>query len=425
MSQNSFAQFLSVSGRLPRLDQMSSTPVRIGFLAPLSGVAEGWGRPGLNGCRIWVDQVNAAGGLRIGAERRRVELLPYDCGDDPERAQAGAAQLVDEGAAQLILTLGGAGPRAALPFLNARRVLTSTLLPSDLSPDTPYLIAPSEVHPVYAVTGVSYLCRGRAPRRVALCAQVDAMGLPSLATYRAAFAAEGAAVTAEVQYPAAGGDARAIVAAMMADNPDLLCWCTSYPPMVQALTEAAFAAGFSGQILSCTFDNYARLIARTSAEFMEGVTFQFPDFDDPALADKAFFFNRPKAFYTEYNARYPGDWSAVSWEYAAILDIWGEAVTHAASTASGAVMASLKQKGQVMHAFGEAEWWGRGLFGVDNALVGDWPVVQIRRGKARIVSFESVPAWLSRHEAGLRREMEALGQMWYQRRAGLEALVAR
>ena len=425
MSQSSFAQFLSVSGRLPRLDQMAGEALRIGFLAPLSGLAEGWGRPGLNGCHIWVDQMNAGGGLRIGAQRRRVELLPYDCGDDPARAQAGAAQLVDAGGAQFVMTLGGASLRAAQPFLNARRVLTSTLLPSDLSPDTPYLIAPSEVHPVYAVTGVSYLCRGRAPRRVALCAQVDAMGLPSLATYRAAFGAEGAEVTAEVQYPEEGGDAAAIVARMMAGGPDLLCWCTSYPPMVQALTKAAFAAGYQGQILSCTLDDYERLIASTSPDFMEGITFQFPDFDDPALTGKAFFFNRPKAFYTEYNARFPGTWSAVSWEYAAILDIWSEAVTHASSTAPAAVMASMKQKGQVMHAFGAAEWWGRDLFGVDNALVGDWPVVQIRRGKARIVSFESVPAWLGVHEARLRAEMEALGQMWYQRRAGLEALVAR
>ncbi len=37
----------------------------------------------------------------------------------------------------------------------AHRMLVATLLPSDLSPDIPTLIAPSEVHPIYNVTGVS------------------------------------------------------------------------------------------------------------------------------------------------------------------------------------------------------------------------------------------------------------------------------
>ena len=29
------------------------------------------------------------------------------------------------------------------------------------------------------------------------------------------------------------------------------------------------------------------------------------------------------------------------------------------------------------HAFGDADWWGAELFGIDNALVGKWPVVVI------------------------------------------------
>jgi len=222
-------------------------------------------------------------------------------------------------------------------------------------------------------------------------------------------------VVREIRYDPHSDDAGAIVAAMMADAPDILCWCTSYTPMVHALTEAAYAAGFEGQLISCTLDDYPRLVARTSAEFMEGFIFQFPDFDDPALAEKAFFFNRPKDFYEEYQRRFPGSWSAVSWEYAAILDIWRTAVEHAGSVNSLSVLAAMKQSGAVMHAFGPAMWWGSDMFGVDNALIGDWPVVQIRNAKARIVEFGSIPKWLERHGALLRAQMVELGQMWDQR----------
>ena len=207
----------------------------------------------------------------------------------------GATRLVQEHDVKLLMMLGGDSFTPVADYLMDRRILTSTLVPSDLSPDTPFLIAPSEVHPIYVVTGVDWLASNRPDlKTVAMCSQSDGIGLPSLATYRAAFRAAGLKAVTEIQYPAEGGDAAAIVDAMMAEDPDILCWCTSYTPMVHALTEQAYARGFSGQILSCTLDQYQRLVSRTSREFMQGVIFQFPDFDDPELREKAFFFNQPK-----------------------------------------------------------------------------------------------------------------------------------
>lgn len=419
MQTSSFAQRLAMSGRMPRLSVGMSRHVDIGFLAPLSGQAESWGRPGLHGCRIWERWVNRAGGVLVGGRRYPIAIHAEDCGPTDETARQGAARLLQAGDIKLMMMLGGDAYRAVADDLMTRRILTSTLLPSDLSPDQPFLIAPSEVHPVYVVTGVDWLARTRPDlRRVALCAQKDGMGLPSLATYRAAFKAAGIDIVKEVLYPADGAPAADVVGPMLAAEPDILCWCTSYTPMVHAMTEHAHARGFAGQILSCTLDHHARLVDRLGAEFMEGVTFQFPDFDDPALREKAFFFNRPKAFFEEYTARYPESWTAVSWEYAAILDIWHAAVDKADSVRPASVLAAMKQLGQVTHAFGAAEWWGADLFGIDNALVGDWPVVQIRRGRARVVEFGSVPGWLRRHEPLLRAEMAALGQLWHQRLAG-------
>ena len=419
MESSSFAQRLAISGAMPRLSVGMASTVNIGFLAPLSGQVESWGLPGLHGCRIWERWLNNAGGLLIGGRRYPVRIHAHDCGSGAEAACEGAVELVQGHDVKLMMMLGGDDYAAVGDYLTERRILTSTLLPSDLSPDTRYLIAPSEVHPVYVVTGVDWLTRSRPGlKSVALCSQQDGMGLPSLATYRAAFKGAGVDIVKEVQYPAAGGDAGAIIDAMLAEGPDILCWCTSYTPMVHALTEAAHARGFDGQILSCTLDHYERLVDRLGAEFMEGVTFQFPDFDDPELSQKAFFFNQPNVFYEEYNARYPGSWSAVSWEYAAILDIWHAAVEKACAVNTVSVLAAMKELGHVTHAFGPAEWWGGELFGIDNALVGDWPVVTIQDGKARIAEFGSVPDWLHAHSPALRREMQDLGQMWDQRIIG-------
>ena len=416
MSRSSFAQRLALTGSLPRLGARNRAPVRIGFLTPLSGPEEYWGRPGLDGCRIWTDWINERGGLMVAGKRHRVEIVAHDSAADPGSTLEAARDMVERQRVRLILTLGGDSFAPALRYLMERRALVATLLPSDLSPDTPYLIAPAEVHPLFNVTGVDWLARSQpGALRVALCSQADSLGLPSLAVYRAAFKAAGRQMVKEIRYAPDTQDAGGIVAALLASQPDVLCWCSSAPPMMQALTEAAFAQGFTGQILACTADDYPRLIARTSAGFMERYTFQFPDFDDPMLADTAFFFRRPGAFFETYNSRFPGEWSAVSWEYASILDLWHNAVEIADTTELVSVLAAMKRGRQMPHAFGPAEWWGEEVFGIDNALVGDWPVVGIRQGRARIQEFGSVLGWLGRNSALLQRELEALGQLWQQR----------
>lgn len=414
MSSLSFAQRLAVTGSLPRMEARNRAPVRVGFLTPLSGPESDWGKPGLDGCQIWADWINDHGGMMVAGRRHRIEIVARDSAAG--RARDAARDLVENQRARIILTLGGDSFAPALPWLMARRVLVATLLPSDLSPDTPYLIAPAEVHPLFNVTGVDWLARNRpAARRVALCSQTDSLGLPSLAVYRAAFEAAGLPVLREIRYAPDNHDAAGIVDALLAENPDILCWCSSAPPMIEALTEAAHARGFTGEILACTADDYARMIARTSPEFMARYTFQFPDFDDPKLTDTEFFFRNPKAFFDSYNARFPGEWNAVSWEYAAILDLWHNAVEIADTVEPVSVLAAMKHGQQMPHVFGPARWMGAELFGIDNALVGDWPVVRITEGRARIVEFGSVPGWLERHGALLTRQMQELGQMWQQR----------
>ncbi|AGT11433.1 ABC transporter substrate-binding protein [Paracoccus aminophilus] len=416
--QISLAQRLAVAGTLPRNLHRATAPVRIGLIAPLSGRSAPWGKPGLEGCQIWADWVNEQGGLIVGPRRQRVELLARDAALGPEETRMAAIELVERCGARILLTLGGDTLSLALPWLMAHRVLTTTLLPFDLSPDTPTLIAPTEIHPLLVVTGVEWLAENRPDlRRVALCSQEDMLGLPSLATYRAAFAAEGMSITRELRYPATGADATEMVAAMLADDPDILCWCSSEPYMVHALTEAAFEAGFRGPILCCTGDQYQRMVARTSVDFMENFIFQFPDFDDPALAGRAFYFCQPAAFHAAYQQRFPGHWSAVSWEYAGALDLWQQAVEIAGTTDPRRVLEAMKRGGQMMHAFGPARWSGETLFGIDNALIGNWPVVRVTGGVARIAGFRSILDWLGRHEARLSREMEALGLLWPQRAA--------
>ncbi len=52
--------------------------IRIGFLAPLTGPVAAWGKPGLDGCEIWAERVNAAGGIKLSDGDYMVEFVGYD-----------------------------------------------------------------------------------------------------------------------------------------------------------------------------------------------------------------------------------------------------------------------------------------------------------------------------------------------------------
>ncbi len=391
--------------------------VKIGFLAPLTGEVAAWGLPGLYGCEIWAEKVNAAGGINIGGAAHKVEFVSYDNEYAPDKPRTGAQKLIFEDEVKFIMMLGGDTWPAVQPIANKARMLVSTLLPSDLTPDTPFLIAPCEVHPIYNVTGVQWLAENKPDLKTAvICAQDDSLGRPSVATYLAAFEAEGIEVQGDpLFFDLSTTDFAPVVTKLLASNPDILCLDTCYADYVHPIVEQAFVQGYQGQIISCTADFYEQMIEKTSKEFMEGFIFQFPDFDDPALNDPRVNFQDPNGFFAEYSKRWPGEWSAVSWEYASILDLWKAGVEASNSVDPAKVLAGMKTGGKGKHAFGEAVWWGKELFGIDNALVGDWPVVVIENGKATIKEFKSIPAWWDKHSALMVKHFEAMGEMYYQR----------
>lgn len=408
---------VAAASSLPRIANAQDKVIKIGFLAPLTGPVAAWGKPGLDGCEIWAERVNSSGGIKLADGDYMVEFVGYDNEYDPAKARTGATKLIREDGVSFIMMLGGDTWPGVQPVADKTGMLFSTLLPSDLSPDTTTLIAPAEVHPIYNVTGVQWLAENKPDLKTAvMCAQDDALGLPSVATYLAAFEAAGIEMQDEpLLFDPATTDFAPVVTKLISTNPDIVCLDTCYADYVHPICEQLFQQGYEGQVISCTADFYDQIIEKTSEEFMEGFVFQFPDFDDPALNSDQINFDDPNGFFAEFNERFPGQWGAVSWEYASIMDLWKAAAEKAGSAEPDAVIAAMKEGGKGAHAFGEADWWGTELFGIDNALVGDWPVVVIEGGKATIKGFGNIPEWYDQHGDLLVKHMKAYDQMWDQR----------
>jgi len=168
---------------------------------------------------------------------------------------------------------------------------------------------------------------------------------------------------------------------------------------------------------SCTLDFYEAVIDKTSVEFMEGFVWQFPDWDAPMLNEQdmnPYSVLEPDEFWTEYNEKYPGTWGAVSWEYQGILDQWAQAVRVADSIEPMAVFEAWKS-GDAYHPYGLGTWWGKPFWGIDNALMAPWPVVQMQDGKAVVVELRNQLDWWERNKEIMIAVNEDYGEMWYQR----------
>lgn len=71
--------------------------IRIGVGQPLSGPLAALGQDMVNGAKMAIDEINARGGVRMGSERVRLELVSADDKSDVEAGKAAARKLVDAG----------------------------------------------------------------------------------------------------------------------------------------------------------------------------------------------------------------------------------------------------------------------------------------------------------------------------------------
>ena len=386
--------------------------VKIGMNIPMTGDYAPWGLPGMYGCNIVASAINAKGGIKVGGNNYKIEIASYDHAYDTEKAIQGYKKLVLEDEVKMVMMLGGSTVASVLPWANRKKMLTNTLLPSDITPDTPYLTALCETHPVYNVTGVEWLAENFPDAKTAVIVTTDDIeyGKQSAATYKAAFEVAGIEVLDTNFHGFDVTDFAPIVSSLLAKKPDIFCMATDV--YTTPLVEQLYHQGFNGKVVSCTLDLYQEVIAKTSQEFVDGIIFQFPDFDDPALEsnDKVYFPNPTAgAFDAAFKKDHAGEWSAVAWEYPSILQLWADAAEAAGSVEPMDVLETLKANSKPAHTFGPGHWWGKDLWGLDNAVVGDWPVVTMQGGRARIVEFRNVHAWLEKNNDVLKKHMHALG----------------
>ena len=182
VSKTLLAAVVATSTLLTVGNGRAAETVNIGFLAALSGPDAGWGLPGLTGNQMFVDRVNAEGGLDVCGKRYKLNMVSFDDEATGSKALQGAKQLVLEHDVKFISAIGGNPADATHPFLTQKKVVYASLISGDIKPDRPYLIAGGDVTPrIDMMRPLYHKQRNPDQKRWAVLSQDDTIGLVSQA----------------------------------------------------------------------------------------------------------------------------------------------------------------------------------------------------------------------------------------------------
>jgi branched-chain amino acid transport system substrate-binding protein len=401
----------------------SSEPVgdtiNIGFLAALSGPDAGWGLPGLTGNQIFIDRVNAEGGLLVGGKRHPLKMFAFDDEAVGSKALQGAKQLVLENDVKFISAIGGNPADATHPFLTKKKVIYASLISTDIKPDRPYLIAGGDVTPrIDMLRPFYHRFLDPSLKRWAVVSQDDTIGLTSQAWEVGSALSDGWEVVYDEHYAIETTDFAPVVTAILATKPDVVSLNLSYPTFVVQIIEQLHLQGFNG-IISANYLDTESILQKVPVKYLEGATDSFPLFDDPWWGTPSW----QHDFITEWMARYgPGapedvhrEITGIDWDHVITFMVWAEGAKIAGTFEPDAVLEALRAQPSFPTILGPAKMDGKDMWGIDNMISPPIPINETRDGTKRIQAQVRFEQWFESRKDQIIKVVEEKGQMHYQR----------
>lgn len=402
---------------------MAEDTLDIGFNAPLSGAAAGWGLPGLTGLELLTDSINAQGGLDVGGKRYKLVIHQFDNEYVPSKALQGARQLVLEHNVKIILDVGGSTGDAQLPFLTEHKVFYAPEATADINPKRPYIISGSDYFPRGEMMRMTYI-RAVYPqaKRYAVVSQQDATSLVGQAWEVGAAKAVGLDVVYDAFYAPDTTDFAPVVTAILATKPDIVSLAISWPDFIPLLLEQLHQQGFKG-IVAANYIEPEQALQRVPADWLEQVKAidSYPLFDDPWWGDPS----AQHEFAAKWNARFgagaPEDqkrpMNGIDWLYTPMLQAYLAAVQKAGSLDPDKVLAAFRSLETISTIEGPTTVSGEDMWGERNMISPLVPTNEFRASCKckRVQMLIRFDPWFDEHKAAVLAEVRRRNQMWDQR----------
>ena len=358
----------------------SAEDLPIGAIGSLSGGGTDWGVATQRGVQLAIDEVNAAGGLKVGSKDYTPRLIMYDDQYSSQGGATAATRLVNADKVKFIL--GPIGTPAVLGALSVTApakvlVLSDGFSPKILTPQSTYNYRISVTTKEFAPPIIAWLKKTYPEaKKVALIGPSDAVGQQVIPILKDSYKAAGFDVTFSETYERGTVDFTPLLTRMLAQKIDIFDLDSNAPAEAGLLLKQARQVGFKGKIVQIGGPSIEENMA-VAGPLAEGfISFNFFDAVTPAS----------KKFADAYAKKY-GDvmstWCPVMYNGTKILL---EAMRRAKSTDVDAVKAEFTKMSDFDSLLGPVQWGGQDTYGINHQLMIDFIIEQVKNGKVERVT---------------------------------------
>lgn len=307
----------------------SDDTISLGYAIALTGAnATGAGITTLPNYRLWVEDVNAGGGLTMpDGSQRRIVVTEYDDRSSNEDLVRAIERLASQDKVDLILPPWGTGPNLAIAPLMARfgyPQLAVTAV-TDKAPefaarwDRSFWMLGGGHDYAAGLVDTLKVARdaGTINNKIAVVSVADGFGIDLIKGARPAFADAGFDLVYDETYPLGTSDFAAIISEAQASGADSFV-AFSYPPGSFGMTKTAQAVGYNPKVFYVSVGGAFPIYPGIADGKAEGVmAIGGVDADSPAVRA---YFKR----HTDFVGKPPDSWaSAITY---ASLEMLGQAV---------------------------------------------------------------------------------------------------
>lgn len=234
---------------------VSAETIKIGASAPKTGPLVGGSSVTFwPNVKLWVEEVNARGGLKLKSGKAKIELIEYDDRTNPGEAIKNIQRLATQDKVDFILAPYGTGFNLATAPIFAKfgyPLITHTAITDKIPAltkryDNIFFTLGSTTTFAGSVVNILKKMRddGKIGNRVAMVNVADAFGIELANAARPIFKKAGFEIVYDKSYPLGSPDLSPVVRGAKAANPDaFVAW--SYPPDTFGLTAQAKIQGLN------------------------------------------------------------------------------------------------------------------------------------------------------------------------------------
>jgi branched-chain amino acid transport system substrate-binding protein len=356
--------------------------LKIGGIGPLSGGGTAWGLAVQRGVEMAIDEVNKAGGLKVGDKTYQPKLVMFDDQYTAAGGRTAAERLINlEGVKFIIGPIGSPSALAVVPVANQAKVivLSDGYAPEILknAGEGAYNFRAMNSNIEFGPAMIKWL-RERHPeiKKVAIIVPNDATGQAILPTLGGAYKAEGFEVWSET-YERGTKEFMPLLTRMLTQNVDLLDLNSNAPGEAGLLLKQARQVGYKKMIWQVGGPSVDEVISIAGPLANGFLSYDVFDFNDPSA----------KAFVDTYRARWSGVINAQTPGWYNATKILFKALQEAGSVDTGKVREALKKiEGYDAGIYGPVTWGGKADYGIAHQLLNKFWISEVKDGAAHALT---------------------------------------